>query len=139
MRKGGTIGIDKTWPARFLLRLMELQVGDAYVNASTIIDHIRQIKTAEEQEKMRVASRCNDISIEELIPLVSKGMTEAELGEELLKIYLKTVPRDIPSSRSSHTAPMQQIRIMKPTIPREVMAMPSFWMWDAWLTDTVPI
>ena len=89
MRKGGTIGIDKTWPARFLLRLMELQVGDAYVNASTIIDHIRQIKTAEEQEKMRVASRCNDISIEELIPLVSKGMTEAEMGEELLKIYLK--------------------------------------------------
>ena len=65
MRKGGTIGIDKTWPARFLLRLMELQVGDAYVNASTIIDHIRQIKTAEEQEKMRVASRCNDTSIEE--------------------------------------------------------------------------
>ena len=38
---------------------------------------------------MRVASRCNDTSIEELIPLVSKGMTEAELGEELLKIYLK--------------------------------------------------
>ena len=89
MRQGGTIGIDKTWPARFLLRLMELQVGDAYVNASTIIDHIRQIKTAEEQEKMRVASRCNDTSIEELIPMVSKGMTEAELGDELLKIYLK--------------------------------------------------
>ena len=89
MRKGGTIGIDKTWPARFLLRLMELGVGDKYVNASYIIDHIRQIKTAEEQEKMRVASRCNDTSIEELIPLVTKGMTEAELGEELLKIYLK--------------------------------------------------
>ena len=89
MRKGGTIGIDKTWPARFLLRLMELQVGDVYSNASTIIDHIRQIKTEEEQQKMRVASRCNDTSIEELIPLVSKGMTEAELGEELLKIYLK--------------------------------------------------
>lgn len=57
MRKGGTIGIDKTWPARFLLRLMELQVGDAYSNASTIIDHIRQIKTEEEQQKMRVASQ----------------------------------------------------------------------------------
>ena len=84
MRKGGTIGIDKTWPARFLLRLMELQVGDAYSNASTIIDHIRQIKTEEEQQKMRVASRCNDTSIEELIPLVSKGMTEAELGEKSL-------------------------------------------------------
>ena len=28
MRKGGIIGIDKTWPARFLLRLMELEMGD---------------------------------------------------------------------------------------------------------------
>ena len=72
---------------------------------------------------MRVASRCNDTSIEELIPLVSKGMTEAELGEELLKIYLKNGAQDIPSSRSSRTAPMQQIRIMKQTIPKEVMAM----------------
>ena len=60
MRKGGTIGIDKTWPARFLLRLMELQVGDAYSNASTIIDHIRQIKTEERAAKDDVsASRCN--------------------------------------------------------------------------------
>ena len=73
---------------------------------------------------MRVASRCNDTSIEELIPLVSKGMTEAELGEELLKtLSEKPVLRDIPSSRSSRTAPMQQIRIMKQTIPKEVMAM----------------
>ena len=87
MRKGGTIGIDKTWPARFLLRLMELQVGDAYVNASTIIDHIRQITTAEEQETMRVASRCNDISIEELIPLVSKGMTPAE------ELLIRSIPQ----------------------------------------------
>lgn len=89
MRKETRIGIDKTWPARFLLRLMELDAGSAYINASTIIDHIRQIKTSEEQEKMRRASRCNDRSMEELIPMVAKGMTEVELGEELLKIYLK--------------------------------------------------
>ena len=55
MRKGGTIGIDKTWPARFLLRLMELGVGDKYVNASYIIDHIRQVKTRR-AGKMRAAS-----------------------------------------------------------------------------------
>lgn len=89
MRKGGTIGIDKTWPARFLLRLMELEAGERYVNASYIIDHIRQIKTKEEQEKMRAASALNDQSMEELIPLTAKGMTEVELGEALRKIYVK--------------------------------------------------
>lgn len=89
MRKGGVIGIDKTWPARFLLRLMELEMGENYVNASYIIDHIRQVKTMEEQEKMRAASRVNDRSMEELIPLTAAGMTEVELGEELRKIYVK--------------------------------------------------
>ena len=89
MRKGGTIGIDKTWPARFLLRLMELGVGDKYVNASYIIDHIRQVKTPEEQEKMRAASLVNDQSMGELIPLTASGMNEVELGEELRKIYVK--------------------------------------------------
>ena len=38
---------------------------------------------------MRAASACNDKSMGELIPLVVKGMTEKEMGEELLKIYLK--------------------------------------------------
>ena len=89
MRQGGTIGIDKTWPARFLLRLMELKVGERYVNASYIVDRIRQVKTLEEQDKMRAASAVNDKSMEELIPLTAKGMTEVELGESLRKIYIK--------------------------------------------------
>lgn len=85
----GIVGVDKVWPARFLLALMEKLPGVKYVNASYIIDLIRQIKTKEEQEKMRAASACNDQSMDELIPLVVKGMTEQEVGEELLKIYLK--------------------------------------------------
>lgn len=89
MTAEGTVGIDKVWPARFLLALMEKMPQVKYVNASYIVDNIRQIKTAEEQDKMRAASACNDKSMEELVPLVVKGMTEQEVGEELLKIYLK--------------------------------------------------
>lgn len=89
MSEDGVIGVDKVWPARFLLALMDKMPSVKFVNASYIIDHIRQIKTADEQEKMRAASACNDKSMGELIPLVVKGMTEKEMGEELLKIYLK--------------------------------------------------
>ncbi len=89
MSEDGVIGVDKVWPARFLLALMDKMPSAKFVNASYIIDHIRQIKTADEQEKMRAASACNDKSMGELIPLVVKGMTEKEMGEELLKIYLK--------------------------------------------------
>ena len=41
IEKGKTIGIDKNWPARFLLHLMELNTENKYVNASFIIDTLR--------------------------------------------------------------------------------------------------
>lgn len=88
MRKGTKIGIDKTWPSRFLLRLMQLDMGTEYINASFIIDGIRQIKSADEQEKMRVASRKNDEGMERLVPLVTSGLTELEVADKLLEIYL---------------------------------------------------
>src|SRR5574342_1122626 len=36
-----TVGIDKAWPARFVLRLMELQPSHRFVNASPVIDRLR--------------------------------------------------------------------------------------------------
>ncbi|MFQ9393405.1 MAG: M24 family metallopeptidase [Lachnospiraceae bacterium] len=90
MRKGGTIGIDKTWPASFPASPHGAWRGrQVMINASYIIDHIRQVKTPEEQEKMRAASLVNDQSMGELIPLTASGMNEVELGEELRKIYVK--------------------------------------------------
>ena len=44
------LGIDKNWPARFLLRLMELDAAPAYRNASAACDDARAIKDAAEQE-----------------------------------------------------------------------------------------
>ena len=81
------VAIDKNWPARFLLRLQELGCGSRYVNSSAIVDGVRQIKTPEEQEKMRVASRLNDGVMAKLVEAVSENHTELELKALLQKFY----------------------------------------------------
>lgn len=81
------LGIDKTWRAGFLLHLQELHGAVSYVNGSEILDRVRQIKTQDEQEKMRISSRMNDEVMEELIPWVTKGLTEKELEQKACQIY----------------------------------------------------
>ena len=68
VEKDKTMGVDKTWPARFLLRLQELGGGSRFVNGSPIVDYIRMVKDEKEKELMREASRLNDIAMERLIP-----------------------------------------------------------------------
>ena len=72
VEKDKTIGIDKIWPAKFLLRLQELEAGSRFVNGSMIVDYIRMIKDEKEQELMRESSRLNDAAVEKLIPWVGK-------------------------------------------------------------------
>lgn len=81
------VGIDKNWPARFLLRLQELGCGSSYINSTSIVDSVRQIKNPDEQEKMRVASRLNDGVMGKLIGVLSEDHTELELKEILQKLY----------------------------------------------------
>lgn len=81
------VGIDKNWPARFLLRLQELGVGSRYVNSSAIVDGVRQVKDAQEQALMRKSSLLNDSVMEKLIPLVNQGYSELELHEKVLQLY----------------------------------------------------
>ena len=83
-----TVAIDKIWPARFLLRLQELHTGKC-VNASPIADGVRAIKTPEEQEKMRTASRLNDAVMARIVSAASERHTETELSELLLQYYLE--------------------------------------------------
>ena len=85
--RDAVMGVDKNWPARFLLRLQELGGGSSFVNASWIVDQVRMIKDEEEQELMRVSSRINDGVMEKVIPLVAKGMTEMELDHRVREIY----------------------------------------------------
>ena len=87
VEKDKPMGIDKTWQARFLLRLQELGGGSCFVNASPIVDDIRMIKDEKEQALMRESSRLNDLAMERLIPWVSKGLTEKELNAKIREIY----------------------------------------------------
>lgn len=81
------LGVDKVWPARFLLPLMERGGASRFCNSSSIIDHIRAVKDADEIEKMRRASQLNDQAMGELQKCVAQGMSEKEAAEELARIY----------------------------------------------------
>ena len=83
------MGIDKNWPARFLLRLQDLGCGSKFVNSSSIVDGVRLIKNPEEQEKMREASRINDQVMGRLIGVLGEDHTELELKEILEKLYVE--------------------------------------------------
>ena len=85
---GETVAVDKNWPARFLLRLQELHGGKC-VNSSPIVDGVRAIKTPEEQEKMRTASRLNDQVMGRIIRALPEDHTETELADLLLQYYLE--------------------------------------------------
>ncbi|MBP2643021.1 MAG: peptidase family protein [Firmicutes bacterium] len=81
------VGVDKTWTANFLLRLMELKKTGSFVNGSGLVDCVRMIKDAEEQQLMREASQLNDVAIDRVIALVSQNYSEKKLAQLLPEIY----------------------------------------------------
>ncbi len=83
------LGIDKTWPAHFLLDLQDMKAAPEYRNGSLIVDRVRQIKDEGEKELLRESSRINDKVISEIIPLVTKGYTELELDAIVRDTYKK--------------------------------------------------
>lgn len=89
IEKDKAIGIDKTWPSKFLLRLQELGGGSKFVNGSLIVDYVRMIKDEEEIALLKESSRRNDLVMEELIPWVGRGFTEKELNAKVREIYKK--------------------------------------------------
>ena len=93
--KESPLGVDKTWPARFLLRLQELKAASSYVNGSVIVDKVRQIKDKDEQEKLIQSSLLNDAVMAELIHYVVKGHTEKELNAIARELYKKHGASDV--------------------------------------------
>ena len=83
------LGVDKDLKARFLLPLMEMQAARRFVNTSVAVDTARGVKDEEEQEKMRVSSDLNDRAMAEFKKLIREGITEREVADQMLKIYLK--------------------------------------------------
>lgn len=81
------MGIDKEWPARFLLPLMACHPDCRYVLASDCVDNARACKDAVEQERMRTASRINDIVMERAAAFIREGITEREVADYILAQY----------------------------------------------------
>ena len=85
--EGLTIGIDKNWPSRFLLELMDAKPNCNYVNGSLIIDEIRASKDEVEKSLMREASSLNDTAMKKVVELISPELTEKQVVQKLLNIY----------------------------------------------------
>ncbi len=74
----GVLGIDKTWPSQFTLRLQEARPGLKMRVGSACVDAVRLIKDQEELQAMRESSLKNDGTILSVISLLHTGMTEKE-------------------------------------------------------------
>lgn len=85
--KNAPMGVDKNWPARFLLALMELGGGSKFVNASYIVDKLRMYKDEEEKELMRKVSKMNDEACEKIISKITADKTEKQIASELINMY----------------------------------------------------
>ena len=81
----GRIGIDKDWPSRFTIRLMEARGDLMPVIGSPCVDQTRLYKDEKELALMRESSLKNDASILRTIQQIKPGLTEAQLAD----IYLK--------------------------------------------------
>lgn len=80
------VGIDKNWPSRFLISLLEKRPSLQMKNGSYIIDEIRQQKDEGEKQLMRRASALNDLLMERTIAIIEPGMTELDVKAEMENI-----------------------------------------------------
>jgi len=85
----GKVGVDKTWPARFLIPLMQKKQNVSFVLGSDCVDNVRARKDLKEIELMKEASRINDVVIEKAMAYVHKGVTELEVAEYVAEQFKK--------------------------------------------------
>lgn len=81
------LGIDKDWPARFLLRLMEKVKNNGFINSSLIIDEVRMIKDEEEIALMKETTRINDVVMGKIISKISEEKDERKICKILGELY----------------------------------------------------
>lgn len=84
---GAPLGIDKEWPARFLLPLMERLPGIPCRLASDCVDGVRARKDEAEQALMRENSAINDEVMRRATAYIKVGMAEQEVAAYILEQY----------------------------------------------------
>lgn len=81
------IGIDKHWPAKFLLPLMYKLQEVHFSVGSICVDTVRMVKDINEQVLMMEASKINDKAMHEVIRLCTQGYSEQEVASKVEDIY----------------------------------------------------
>lgn len=76
-----TLGIDKTWPARFLIPLQEKCPELKTVWGSDCVDGVRACKNEEEIDIMKKASDINDAVMLKVMDFIKEGMTEKQVAD----------------------------------------------------------
>lgn len=85
--KDECLGVDKNWPARFLIKLMDLKIASSYSNGSLIVDRVRMNKDEDEIQLMKNASKLNDAGMGKLWEEINENITEIKMAQKLLEIY----------------------------------------------------
>ena len=83
----GRLGVDKNWPAHFLIRLLELRRDITPADGSAPVDAARLQKDADEIAAMRHASQINDAVMELAVGMLHDGVKESELTDAIEKLY----------------------------------------------------
>lgn len=81
------LGVDKEWPARFLIPLMERCPSLTVRLGSDAVDHCRACKDDAEKQLMRAASAVNDDVIQRAAAYIRPGMTEKQVAVFIEKCY----------------------------------------------------
>lgn len=83
IKDGAVVGIDKEWPSRFLIELLEKRNDITVKNGSWCIDKARLYKDDDEKIKMREASAINDQVMSEIYNAIkyAQSCTESAVQE----------------------------------------------------------
>lgn len=84
---GQAVGVDKNFPARFLLPVMERSGAGPFTVSSICVDEVRACKDEEERAVMRTASQINDQAMARFRQLIRPGVSELEVANQMLDIY----------------------------------------------------
>lgn len=83
------LGVDKNWPARFLLALMNLNLKTKVVNSSFLVDELRMIKSNEEIQIMKKSSLIADSVMRDIQAKVNSKFTEQQLAKIIFDAFEK--------------------------------------------------
>ena len=83
----GKLGIDKFWPSKFLINLLEQRPDVQPILGSAPVDLARMCKDEKEIEQLVYASQINDKVMTLAIASIEAGMTERQLAARVEQLY----------------------------------------------------